>query len=145
MHTHPSQNLNVPLLETVLLVDGLCNLCTASVRFLIHHDSKKLFRYASLQSVSGQKIMRDFKIIQPETPDSLIIIHNSRVFIKSSAWIEIFRLLGGGWKTISIFKMLPVKFRDRIYDWIAKNRYKWFGKRDTCYLPTPETRGLFLD
>lgn len=89
--------------------------------------------------------MHAFGINLPEIADTLILIYNGQVYKKSAAWILIFQLLGKGWKTISIFKILPVKFRDACYDNIARNRYGWFGKRETCYFPTLETRELFLD
>lgn len=138
-------NPNTFLPHPLLLIDGVCNLCTASVQFLIRRDSKKILRYASLQSASGARIIATHKISLPEIPDTMILIHNGIVHKKSEAWIEIFRLLGGFWKVMLVFKILPVGFRDACYEWIAKNRYRWFGKRDACYLPTAETRALFLD
>lgn len=116
--------------KPILLFDGHCNLCNGTVDFILKRDKKKLFRFGALQSGSGGELVRRFQI--PKETDSVILILNNEVFIESDAAIEIARLLPAPWKWFGIFKYIPKKLRDRIYRWIAKNRYRWFGKRTDC-------------
>lgn len=129
----------------LLLIDGVCNLCNGAVQFLIRRDKRKIFRYASLQSATGKKIAEQLCLKISAPPETMILILNSQAYFKSTAWLEILNLLGGAWKALLIFKILPAGFRDFFYDLIAKNRYRWFGKKDSCPIPSPETKYLFVD
>ncbi len=144
MNNAHSESL-LPTSRPLLLIDGVCNLCNGAVQFLISHDHKHLLRYGSLQSENGKQILQSLGIQSQTPPESMIFIFNGKAYIKSEAWLEIIKTLGGLWKTFLIFKILPVQTRDFIYDWIARNRYRWFGKKESCPIPSPETKNLFID
>ena len=132
--------------KKIILFDGVCNLCNGAVQYIIKRDKKDTFRYAALQSEIGKKLVNE-RGIDTSKVDSIILIEpNIAYHIKSSAAIEIMNEFGGLWKIMNIFKYIfPTSFRDLIYDFIAKNRYKWFGKQDNCMIPTPELKAKFLD
>jgi predicted DCC family thiol-disulfide oxidoreductase YuxK len=130
-------------MENIILFDGVCNLCNHSVQFIIKRDPKGHFKFASLQSEIGQKLVEQYGI--PKGIESIIYIENNKVFIKSSAALRISKKLNGYWGFLMILSILPSSFRDFFYDIIAKNRYKWFGKKESCMLPTTETKKRFLD
>jgi predicted DCC family thiol-disulfide oxidoreductase YuxK len=130
-------------MENIILFDGVCNLCNSSVQFIIKRDPMGHFNFASLQSEIGQKLVEQYGI--PKGIESIIYIENNKVFIKSSAALRISRKLNGYWRYLTILSILPSSFRDFFYDVIAKNRYKWFGKKESCLLPTKETKKRFLD
>ncbi|EIJ40405.1 hypothetical protein JoomaDRAFT_3463 [Galbibacter orientalis DSM 19592] len=132
--------------KKIILFDGVCNLCNRSVQFVIKRDSKDVFRFASLQSDLGKKLLAE-RSINPQETDSIVLIEpNVAYYTRSSAAIEIAKELGGLWSLISAFNyILPENIRDSIYNFIAKNRYKWFGKKDECPLPTPEQRRKFIE
>lgn len=134
----------LPKNTKIILFDGVCNLCNSSVQFVIKRDKNKQFRYASLQSELGEKLLAE-RNIDPNQIDSIILIDpNVAYYIKSSAALEISKKLSGLWPLMSLFLFLPTGFRDFVYDFIAKNRYKWFGKQESCMLPTKEQQALFL-
>lgn len=118
--------------DYIILFDGICNLCNFWVDFVIKRDKEKLFRFVSLQSNEGKKLVMNYKIA-PKT-DSVILIKNNVAFVESDAAIEIGKMLPIPWKWASVFRIIPQKIRDMIYRWIARNRYRWFGKRKTCRL-----------
>jgi predicted DCC family thiol-disulfide oxidoreductase YuxK len=128
----------------IILFDGLCNLCSGSVQFIINRDSKKYFRFASLQSSFGNYKLHKFGLSANELY-SIILIKDGRYLQKSNAALEIARNLDGVWPAFYIFKIVPRFLRDWVYDGIAKNRYSWFGKKDSCMIPTPELKSRFLD
>jgi predicted DCC family thiol-disulfide oxidoreductase YuxK len=113
------------------------------VNFIIDHDDKKYFKFISLQSDIAQRILIQKKI-DPLHIDSLILVMNEKVFLKSSAALQISKNLNGFWKTLYIFSVIPSPFRDLIYNFIAKNRYKWFGKRETCRVPSKDEKERFV-
>ena len=116
--------------KSIILFDGICNLCNMSVDFVLKRDKEKKFRYVSLQSEEGKSLVKWYKI-PPET-DSVILIENKAVFLESDAAIEIGKKLPAPWKWAGVFRIMPKKIRNGIYRWIARNRYRWFGKRKTC-------------
>ncbi|NWQ42702.1 thiol-disulfide oxidoreductase DCC family protein [Bacillus sp. EB106-08-02-XG196] len=130
-------------MESIILFDGVCNFCNSGVQFIIKRDSNFHFKFASLQSETGQMLLNKYGI--SNKIDSMIVIENEKVYIKSSAALRISKYLDGNWKYLTIFKFLPTFFRDFLYDILAKNRYKWFGKMDTCMLPALEMKKRFLD
>ena len=134
------QEINHP----VILFDGVCNLCNASVQFIIRHDRKKKFRYASLQSEFGKTLIEKFNLSNADS-DSVILLENNSVKIKSSAALEIAKKMGGFYSTLYVFILLPRFIRDNIYDFVARNRYRWFGKQDSCMIPTSELKKLFIE
>lgn len=114
----------------IILFDGICNLCNGTVRFILKKDRKKQFRFVALQSDEGKNLINEYSI-SSET-DSVILIQNNNYFTESEAAIEISKLLPHPWKWAVIFKIIPKNWRDKIYRWVAKNRYRWFGKQDIC-------------
>ena len=131
--------------KNIILFDGICNLCNSSINFIIKHDHKDRFRFASLQSDIGKKLLAERGIDQ-HTIDSIILIAPQKAYyIKSTAVLQIAKQLSGIYPILSIFLILPEFIRNTIYDMIAKNRYKWFGRKDQCMIPTPKLRSLFID
>ncbi|WP_215223468.1 thiol-disulfide oxidoreductase DCC family protein [Echinicola shivajiensis] len=127
----------------IVLFDGVCNLCNQAVDFIIRHDSKDHFKLASLQDIPGQKLLKG-KSINEDYLDSLVLLRKDKVYYKSRAALEIAKKLKGLWPLFYGFIIVPKFLRDSIYDWIAQNRYKWFGKRDTCRLPNEDEKSKFL-
>lgn len=127
----------------IVLFDGVCNLCNQAVDFIIQHDSKNNFKLASLQDNPGKELLKG-KSIDDDYLDSLVLLRNNEVYYKSRAALEIAKKLKGLWPLFYGFIIVPKFLRDPIYDWIAKNRYKWFGKRDTCRLPNEDEKAKFL-
>ena len=135
----------IPNNKKIILFDGVCNLCNDSVQFIIERDKSDVFRFASLQSEVGQKLTTE-RGIDPEAMDSIILIEPGIAYYeKSTAALEISKHLTGGYSLLRYFSFLPEGFRNGVYDIIAKNRYKWFGKKDECMIPTPELKAKFLE
>ena len=129
--------------DKIVLFDGVCNFCNSSVQFIIRHDKSKALKFASLQSNTGQELIAKYNI--PKDVDSVIFIENGNAFIKSEAALRIADNFGGVWKMMRILKVIPAFIRNLFYDIIARNRYKWFGKKETCMIPSPEIRNRFMD
>ena len=127
----------------IVLFDGVCNLCNGSVQFLIRRDPGARFRFASLQSPVGERLRGELGIDR-QAVDSVILVEEGRWYKESDAALRIARGLGGPWKALGIFRLIPRPLRDGLYRLIARNRYRWFGKTEACWLPTPELRGRFL-
>ncbi|WP_047153429.1 thiol-disulfide oxidoreductase DCC family protein [Aneurinibacillus tyrosinisolvens] len=127
----------------IILFDGICNFCNQSVQFIIKKDPKGYYKFASLQSDIGQKLLEKYKI--PHDIDSIILIDNEEYYVKSSAALHICRNLEGIWKLFYLLVIIPRPIRDFFYEIIAKNRYKWFGKRESCMLPAPGIKERFLE
>ena len=128
----------------IFLFDGVCNLCDGFVQFIIKRDPNAKFKFAALQSKSGQALLKKFKL-PPDDLDSLVLIIDDNYFLKSSAGLHILKELGGFWKLFYILMIFPKPLRDFVYDLIAKTRYKILGKRDTCMIPTPNIIDRFLE
>lgn len=127
----------------IVLFDGVCNLCNGSVVFIINHDRRDLFRFAALQSEVGMKLVDKFKIDTSKT-DSIILIDGDKYFTKSTAALKISKYLSGGYPLLYGFMIVPNFIRNWVYDLIARKRYRWFGKKDSCMIPTPELQAKFL-
>ena len=137
--------MNIPKNKKIILFDGVCNLCNDAVIFIIKHDKNDQFRFASLQSEIGRKLMEE-RGIDPNYLDSIILIEPGVAWYeKSDAALEIAKDLNGIYQSLRIFKFLPRGFRNSVYKGIANNRYKWFGKKESCMIPTPELKAKFLD
>lgn len=130
--------------SAIVLFDGVCNFCNGTVNFIIRRDSENRFRFAALQSEAGQKLLRQYDLNQPGI-DSVVLIENGGAFTHSSAALKIARRLGGFWQVFSIFQIVPRPARDFFYRLLARNRYRLFGKKDVCMMPTPEIKARFLD
>jgi predicted DCC family thiol-disulfide oxidoreductase YuxK len=128
----------------IVLFDGVCNLCSRSVQFIIQRDPAGRFHFASLQSPLGEELRARLGI-DPQIIDSVILLEEGeRWYKESDAALRIARGLGGAWKALWVLRVIPRPVRDGLYRLIARNRYRWFGKQETCWLPTPELRGRFL-
>lgn len=121
----------------------MCNFCNGSVQFILKRDPNGYFKFASLQSEAGKKLLTKYDI--PENSNSFILIQGEKWHSKSNAALLVCKELTGFWRLLYVCKVIPRQIRDVIYDTIAKNRYKWFGKRESCMLPTTETKKRFLD
>ena len=129
--------------NSIILFDGVCNLCNSSVKFILKRDKKKQFIFASLQSDAAENILLHHKYKKIGL-NSIILIHRDKLYEKSSAVLHIFSVLGMPWRLFSVFYILPLSWRDFLYDFIAQNRYKWFGKKDTCIMMLPTHKNRFI-
>ncbi len=136
--------MNIPKNKKIILFDGVCNLCTASVQFIIKHDKNDVFRFASNQSEIGQKIIKETTIDMQKTDSIILYDTNTGYFIESEAAFKIAKELKGLYHYLYYFIFLPRGFTNFIYKFIAKNRYKWFGKQQYCLIPNPELKAKFL-
>lgn len=133
--------------ETLLVFfDGVCGLCNHFVDFLVRQDRHRRLRYAPLQGTTATHVLRGLVPAQTVAGLETIVFYDAgRVFLQSNAVIEALYQLGGYWRLIKIFKVIPVALRDQLYRWVAQNRYRWFGRHDVCRLPSPAERELFFD
>lgn len=127
----------------ILLFDGICNLCTWSVQFIIERDPQAVFRFASLQSPVGQEYARRCNL-DLNAFDTFLLVEEGRCYTRSEAALRVARRLSGAWRLLQLLRMVPHPLRDRLYHLLATNRYHLFGERDTCMVPTPELRQRFL-
>jgi len=118
--------------KPILLYDGYCFLCSRSAKFIRRIDKKKKIDFLALQSTDTQDIIAAHNF--PKDLDTVLIFYNNQLFKKSEAVFEIFRIIGGGWRLLLCFRVIPLRWRDGIYDYIARNRYRWFGRKDSCEL-----------
>lgn len=128
----------------VILFDGICNLCNASVDFVIERDRREVFRFASLQGKTGQILLREHQL-PDDAMDTVILIEGGKPYTRSTAALRIARRLSFPYPLLSIFLAVPSFLRNLVYDIVARNRYRWFGRTDTCRVPTPELSARFLD
>ena len=127
----------------IILFDGVCNLCNSSINF-IRNDKKRIFRFTQLHSEAGKKLAKEYGIHKQDF-ESVILIQNKKVFLKSSAALEISKQLQFPINLFIVFKFVPKFLRDKVYDFIAVNRYNWFGKREECMIPSAEIKNLFVE
>ena len=127
----------------IVIFDGLCNLCNGAVQFIIRHDKKNRFVFASLQSEVAKKLLNEIQV--PSSLETIVLIKGHKHFQKSDAVLEIAKKLFGLWLMVYGFKIIPRILRDALYNWVAKKRYTWFAKRDSCLSPSPEFIDKFLE
>jgi predicted DCC family thiol-disulfide oxidoreductase YuxK len=130
-------------MRPVILFDGVCNLCNGSIQFVIKRDSKARFRFASLQSDMARDLVKPFGK-DPAQLDSILLVHNGKLYQKSRAALEIVRRMRGAWPLLYGLVIIPPFIRDVVYNWVARNRYRWFGKQESCMVPTPDLKERFL-
>lgn len=135
---------NLPIHKQLILFDGVCNLCNTSVQFVIQNDKKNQFVFAALESSIGQKIINHYNIDTSKLDSILLYSRENGLSIKSTAALTIAKQLNSPVNLLSLFLVIPSFIRDTVYDFIAKNRYKWFGKKEVCMIPTPELKSKFL-
>jgi predicted DCC family thiol-disulfide oxidoreductase YuxK len=131
---------NIP--NRIVFFDGVCGLCNKTVDFLVQWDKDHRLRYAPLQGYTARRLLSTMYI---EDLDSVVYYRDGQYLVRSTAVLRLLLDVGGWWKLLSIFLILPAFVRDFVYYFIARRRYKWFGKRDACRMPTKEERALFLD
>ena len=129
--------------EKIILFDGVCNLCSASVRFVIRRDKRKRFRFASLQSEFGRRILEARSV--DDDMKTIVLVKGDDTYFRSDAALEVCKELGGLWPSLYFFKIVPRFIRDAIYEFISQHRYKWFGKTEECWLPSPDLSTRFVD
>ena len=135
---------NLPKGKKIILFDGVCNLCDASVHYVIKHDKNDLFRFVALQSDLGQTILKHIGINSIHIDSVILYEPEVAYYYKSSAALEIAKGLEGIFTLATLFQILPTVLRDYVYDYVAKNRYKWYGKKEACLVPSPELLAKFL-
>ncbi|MEY9970115.1 putative DCC family thiol-disulfide oxidoreductase YuxK [Lysinibacillus sp. RC46] len=126
----------------IILFDGVCNFCDSSVQFIIKYDQAAYFQFASIQSEAGQALLAQYEV--PENIDSVILIEQGKVYFESTAALKICRRLDSFWPVCYILIMIPPSIRNTMYRLFAKNRYRLFGRKEVCLLPTPSQRNRFL-
>lgn len=127
----------------ILLFDGVCNLCNGAVQFIIKNDKNKRFRFATLQSEAGIELSKKYGL-PIDRMDTFVVIKKNKSYTRSTAALEVAKMLGSFWSLAYVFILVPPVIRDAIYNWVAKNRYSWFGKKESCMVPTPDLRERFL-
>ena len=137
--------LDLPKNKKIILFDGVCNLCDSLLQFVIRYDKKDVFRFVALQSPLGQKIVNHIGIQNKNIDSVILYVPGVAYYYKSSAALEIARELGGFFHLGTVFKIIPTVLRNYIYDYVAKNRYSWYGKKASCMIPTPELKSKFLE
>ena len=128
----------------VVLFDGVCNFCNRAVNFILRHEKKAVLKFAPLQSEAGRRLARQYGL-NSDQPESLVLIEEEKLYLRSSAALRICRYLRGGWPLMIGFIIVPTVIRDLVYRWIAANRYRWFGRRSQCMVPTEENRSRFIN
>jgi predicted DCC family thiol-disulfide oxidoreductase YuxK len=129
--------------QPILLFDGVCNLCSGAVRFVIRHDPAGRFRFAALQSETGRRLLARHGL-PADAPDTFVLVEGARCFTRSDAAIEIARRLAGAWRWLRVVALVPRPIRDWAYGIVVRNRYRWFGRSESCMVPTPELAQRFL-
>jgi predicted DCC family thiol-disulfide oxidoreductase YuxK len=135
---------NLPKDKKIILFDGVCNLCDNTVQFIIKHDKKDIFRFVPIQSDLGQQIISYLGVDTSKTDSILLYQPGYAYYYKAEAALKIAKELGGAVSLLSIFSALPNWLTNAVYDYIARNRYKWYGKKNECMIPTPEMKAKFL-
>ena len=128
----------------ILLFDGVCNLCNGAVQFIVRRDPKSKFRFAALQSDAAKALLQSAGADAGGLPDSMVLIEVGRLYTRSNAALRAARHLRFPWPLLRVFWIVPLPLRNWMYDFVARHRHRWFGRRDECMLPTPELQARFL-
>jgi len=135
----------LPSDKVIILFDGVCNLCDNAVQYLIKRDKKDIFRFVPLQSELGIQILDYLKVDRLQVDSMILYEPGKAYFLKSSAALEALKMLGGINRWLAMFSFIPSSLRDPLYDFVARNRYKWYGKKESCLMPTDEIKAKFLE
>lgn len=130
--------------ERIILFDGVCNFCNGAVNFVIKRDKKGLIKFAPLQTEHGRQLLEKYNLPQLDM-QSFVFIEKGKAYLRSTAALKVCRYLNALWPLCYGFMIVPRFIRDGIYNWVARNRYKWFGQKDSCMVPSPSIRARFLD
>lgn len=128
----------------ILLFDGICNLCNRSVQFIIRNDPDALFKFATLQSAKGQALLQKYHLVN-NSSETVVYLTEEKVYVKSTAALQVLKTLGWPWKILYVCIIIPKPVRDFVYDLVARWRYRFFGKRNTCMVPTMEIQNRFIE
>ncbi|MBD2769525.1 thiol-disulfide oxidoreductase DCC family protein [Hymenobacter sp. BT664] len=134
-------------LPDIILFDGVCNLCNGFVQFVIRHDPQSRFRFAAWQSEAAQSLLRTHGLlpdVRAAEPESVLLLSGGRLYSHSTAVLHIAHILGGRWQLMKMGWVLPRSWRDALYRFVARHRYRWFGRQESCLLPTPALKARFL-
>lgn len=126
----------------LVLFDGVCNLCNGTVNFIIARDPNARFRFSSLQSAAARDVLENHRL--ESNLDTIVLVEHGQVYTRSTAALRIVKQLSGLWPLLGLFLVVPSVLRDAVYVFVAKNRYRWFGKSESCSVPTPELAARFL-
>jgi predicted DCC family thiol-disulfide oxidoreductase YuxK len=138
------QAVGGPAAEPVIVFDGVCALCSRWVRFLLRFDTRGRYRFAAMQGAQGRALLQA-RGLDPEDPTSFLLLDAGRAWTDTDAIIRVLTGLGGAWRLLGVLRWVPRSLRDHAYRALARNRYRWFGRHDTCFLPTPAQAARFLD
>lgn len=127
----------------ILLFDGVCNLCDSFVQFIIRHDPNAIFRFTPLQSEAGQHFLKEANFPTEEL-STVVLVYQGEFYTHSDVALQVVRYLPGLWSLLYGLRIIPKSIRDAIYNWVAQNRYRWFGKQESCMMPTPDIKSRFL-
>jgi predicted DCC family thiol-disulfide oxidoreductase YuxK len=141
--TAPADPLALSHQHPVVLFDGVCNFCDATINFLIRQDPRAVLRFAPLQEPAGQRLLQQLNL-PTNTFDTFLLLDAGRVYARSTAGLRVLRRLGGLWAGLYGFMLVPAFVRDGVYQLIARNRYRWFGRKDACMIPDAGVRGRFV-
>ena len=130
--------------DQIVVFDGVCNLCSHSAQFIVRHDRQHAFKLATAQSAAGRALLIESGL-DPEKLETFVLLKAGRAYMRSDAALEIARTLNPPWRTLRILRVIPRMLRDPLYDLIARNRYRWFGKKDRCMMPTDDIRSRFIE
>lgn len=130
--------------ERIVIFDGVCNLCEFSVNFIYERDRTGKFTFTPSQSPLGKTLLQQQQI-NPDNLDTVVLVTNNKVYSRSTAALKIASELDPPWNSLQLLSLIPSSMRDRLYAFIARNRYKWFGKKDSCMIPTGEIKSRFLE
>lgn len=136
-------NTKTDSMHSIILFDGVCNFCNSSINLVIRHDKKNHFKFAALQSEAGRQLLQKFKAADLPL-DSIVLIENDMLYKQSTAILRIAKKLNGAYALLYGFILVPRFLRDAVYSFIARNRYKWFGKKESCMIPTKEVKEKFI-
>jgi len=131
-------------MDDLVVFDGVCNLCTASVTFILRHEAEARLRFVSLQSPAGSRLMRELGL-DPEDARTFVLLAGGKAFLRSEAALRVCGYFRWPWRALAALRVVPRPIRDRAYDLVARHRYRWFGRTEACLLPTPELRARFIE
>jgi predicted DCC family thiol-disulfide oxidoreductase YuxK len=131
-------------MDDLVVFDGVCNLCTASVTFILRHEAEARLRFGSLQSPAGSRLMRELGL-DPEDARTFVLLAGGKAFLRSEAALRVCGYFRWPWRALAALRVVPRPIRDRAYDLVARHRYRWFGRTEACLLPTPELRARFIE
>ena len=131
-------------MDEIVIFDGVCNLCARSVKFILEHEAEPRLRFVPLQSPVGARMMRQLGF-SPEDAKTFVLVADGKPHVRSDAAIRVASYLRGGWRALGAIRVVPRPLRDWAYDVVARNRYRWFGRTESCMVPTPEIRARFIE